>query len=175
MPLNNSQESKLFCGIGLLHAAAIIACFLVLVLGLYGCSMNFHEPTVYKGKANATKPYVDMGEMYTRIHACDSKFNTCMATMYITPHIHNTTKYFLEGRVHCKFSVTTGDSWMSYHVKSKSGIIILGPKKSTSASVKVNVKGAVEVPGDVCSSVSSSCWFEYKKLTSDVFLGPRLL
>lgn len=175
MNLSNKQRNMLNGGVGLLYLAFIITCLLILSYGMVGCAMNVHKPTVYKGKVNAVKPYVDMGKMHTDIHSCDSKFNTCMATMYITPHIHNTTKYFLEGKVHCKFSVTTGDAWMSYHVKSKSGIIILGPRKSSSASVKVNVKGAVEVPGNVRSSVTSSCWFRYKRLTSDRFLGPRLL
>lgn len=96
--------------------------------------------------------------------------------MYTAPQIHNPTKYFLEGRVHCKFSVVTGDAWKSYSIVSKSDdIVILGPKGTNSASVKVDVKGSVTVPGNVRSNVTSSCWFKYKKLTSDRFLGPRLL
>lgn len=80
MPLSDSQKDKL----NLVSLLLILAVWMtgVLLLLSSGCGMNVHKPTVYKGKASATKPYVEMGEMYTQIFGCDYKTNECSHNVY---------------------------------------------------------------------------------------------
>ena len=147
-----------------LGLALLILLVLLVSSMIAGCSMTFDKPTIYKGKAEATKPYVEMGEMFTTINGCDRGFNTCEAVMSLTPHIHNPTKYNLNGQVVCKFSVRTGSSWDTYSIQQKSKLIRLGPKGSKTASVRIFVRGSVGVPANQSSDVSSSCWLRYRKV-----------
>lgn len=142
-----------------LLGCSLVMMLIALTLGWAGCGMSFNKPTVYKGNPNATKPYVEMGRMETLVHSCDSWTQTCEASVGVNPYIHNPTKNSIKGQVVCQF--TSKDVEGNEQVQTKKSVkpIVLGPRGSKSASVRVY--SGVSFTVSVRTDITASCWLRY--------------
>lgn len=143
-----------------LLASSLVMFLFAIFLGC-SCGMSIHKPTAYKGKPEAVKPYVEMGKMDTIMHSCDYWTHSCEISIGINPYIHNPTRYYLKGQVVCKFEATDTNGNNEVKVAKSAKPIVLGPRGSKTASVKVYVGHSFTVSSR--TDVSASCWLRYLK------------
>lgn len=141
----------------LLYSVALV--LMALLLGLASCGMVINKPTRYKGKSDASKPYVEMGKMDTLIHSCDSWTQTCEASIGVNPHIHNPTKYLIKGQVVCQFTATDVEGNEQVQTKKSVKPIVLGPRGSKAASVRIYSGTSFTV--STRTDITASCWLRY--------------